>query len=315
MDLADGLVKKKSYRVTKSGDTKYLKTISLQDTRTSMSCALSNSKLRLNEAIALQNILYADGTSRIASLVNVLQRLENVADAQKLVDKTSNGTYSDHIQLKQALGPALKPLLGSFNGFYILDLSNEMDRLCLTRLVSQNVTEVHHRRNSVYEVESSVIGDTSQFENWSSFRNAVYKGQSIRMTPEMFQVVPREGSLSFDYSSISRPLQGSSPKVSREGPGDSVRSDYPVPLSDRRFVSILCSRKVQLLTSEKAFEAKCKLSNWKSLCSDPGRDCSPTFHAKTRMKVILQLLDLNTDGYNYVFRKLLSTWTRSTRRT
>jgi hypothetical protein len=42
-----------------------------------------------------------------------------------------NQYHIDSLRLKSALNVALKPIFGLFNGYYMLDLSIEMHRICL----------------------------------------------------------------------------------------------------------------------------------------------------------------------------------------
>jgi hypothetical protein len=49
--------------------------------------------------------------------------------------------------LKKLLGQAYKPIIGIFDGFYCLDLTNENDRICLAKLFEQNNTTTAKRKS------------------------------------------------------------------------------------------------------------------------------------------------------------------------
>jgi hypothetical protein len=60
-------------------------------------------------------------------------------------------THNDIVKirrLKQRLGNAYNPLVGLYSGYYILDLSNEMDRLCLKKLIEKSVKNMEIRRKA-----------------------------------------------------------------------------------------------------------------------------------------------------------------------
>jgi hypothetical protein len=77
-------------------------------------------------------------------------------------------------KLKTYVGSALRPIMGYYDGYYELDMSLELDRVCLLHLLehSQRVADA---RKSRYEsvFGRAVVGDCSQRGNWSAFRNQV----------------------------------------------------------------------------------------------------------------------------------------------
>ena len=98
-------------------------------------------------------------------------------------------------------------MLGSFNGFYTLDLSKEMHRQCLAKLLEQSQT-MNHKRKSNSIIGFAKVGDVSQHGNWSSFRNEHYNGEAIEITPTKFTPIPHSGILEFDFSGGNRPTGG-----------------------------------------------------------------------------------------------------------
>lgn len=118
-------------------------------------------------------------------------------------------------RLKQRLGLAFYPLLGIFSGFYALDLSNKEDRMCMTKLIEQNIRNEYHRR---------LAGkwDISQNGNWSCFRNEYHiTYPDMTISPKYFVPIPQNGKLEFDFVNIARP----NPRTNK-------------PLSDDRVIDV-----------------------------------------------------------------------------
>ncbi len=268
MNFVDGFVQKKGYRVTRSSDTDYVRNLGCGDTSTMLNFAMANAKLRLNEAMAVFQILYHDGNGKIVSLVNVLRRLESPDDARALIAKLIRGE-DQVVQMKAALGQAYAPMIGLFNGFYMLDLAKETDRLCLQKLVIHSQTALHAIRESNAAIlgSSAVVGvnhpnhtfgDTSQKENWSCFRNEIYRGNPYVITSADLEDMKKEGKLSFDFSTVARPKQSQKEIGNNE--------DFGVVVSDRRFVNLMM-RKLKLINWKNVDSALIKLQQWKlELC-------------------------------------------------
>lgn len=73
-------------------------------------------------------------------------------------------------------------------GFYSLDLSHEMDRLCLQRLLLfSEATKIQRQGRSIFPWP---VGDLSQKGNWSCFRNEYVDGKPDTITPIMFTPMP-----------------------------------------------------------------------------------------------------------------------------
>ena len=66
--------------------------------------------------------------------------LQNPADARKLLLQVTNGDRMQMSQLKQAVGHALKPLCGIYDGYYRLNLGLESSQICLRRLMEVSET-------------------------------------------------------------------------------------------------------------------------------------------------------------------------------
>ena len=52
----------------------------------------------------------------------------------------------------------------------MLDLSRDMDRICLARLLELSNTRRYHNMEAS-KLGHGIVGDTSQYGTWSSFRN------------------------------------------------------------------------------------------------------------------------------------------------
>ena len=65
---------------------------------------------------------------------------QNPADARKLLLQVTNGDRMQMSQLKQAVGHALKPLCGIYDGYYRLNLGLESSQICLRRLMEVSET-------------------------------------------------------------------------------------------------------------------------------------------------------------------------------
>lgn len=52
----------------------------------------------------------------------------------------------------------------------MLDLSRDMDRICLARLLELSNTRKFHNMSGS-KLGYGIVGDTSQYGTWSSFRN------------------------------------------------------------------------------------------------------------------------------------------------
>ena len=104
-------------------------------------------------------------------------------------------------------GNAIRPILGTPCGFYTLDLSKDMDRICLHRLMeisaSANLFRIQDKAN-VYT--KGCFGDTSMHNNFAFFRNEMFNGIHTVICPAKFIPLPSRGLLEFDFVGDFRPL-------------------------------------------------------------------------------------------------------------
>lgn len=98
-------------------------------------------------------------------VAQLLPQTSHPADARSLVQKMLKGNKTELLQLRRLIGNYYRPLLGTFDGYYALDLANEMDRACMTRLLelSKTTGEARKRKSPICP---GMIGDFSQKGNW-----------------------------------------------------------------------------------------------------------------------------------------------------
>lgn len=70
------------------------------------------------------------------------------ADARLLINKALKSNKSEIMQLKKTLGAGLRPMLGFYNGYYVLDMAKALDRLCLVKLLEASSTRGFMRRRN-----------------------------------------------------------------------------------------------------------------------------------------------------------------------
>jgi hypothetical protein len=215
---------------------------------------MDNSIFRFNEAMMIYKLLYQDGINRYFVISEILQRFDAPHDARNFLKKIilsytkqrrhSKGSsrsshtkdYEHHmLLLKKYMGSALNPIIGSFNGYYILDLSNSLDFFCFKKLIQHQEQQQQENvlRAKMKNGTSAARLDTSQLGNCSCFRNVQVisskKGVDIanlinsNTLSSTNDDLPTSGKVSFDYISQSRPSN----------------SEDTIILSDTRFVSLL----------------------------------------------------------------------------
>jgi Ran GTPase-activating protein (RanGAP) involved in mRNA processing and transport len=203
ISVLDGFLKKDTYSKVNAQDHVYARQVASGDTSTMLNYAIHNTKLRLSEAMALFQVMYSEGGHRLKTLANLVVRVDNPIDAKKMIIKVTRGSKVELGLLRSIMNYTIRPILGFFNGYYMLDLSKEMDRICLSRLLEHNegCAVTRQRKASI----SPKLGDTSQKQNWSCFRNEMMNGQPFSVAISKFQPMPQRGKLSFDFSSTWRP--------------------------------------------------------------------------------------------------------------
>lgn len=249
LTVVDGFKRKPIYRTLSGCDKRYIEAVAAHCTDPSAMTAhgVNNVKLRVEEAFVLFQQMEEETRNKSRILTKLLPQLSHPDEAHLLVAKALRSDRMELLKLKQALGAALRPLLGTCNGYYILDLSQVLDRLCLMRLLEISAT----RADSI-RAESKIPRFSSDFSfrrnNNSCFRNEVFtpkggKPQSVTVDDSFASPLPSSGCLSFDFSGGGRP-----------GGDDMVTSDA-------RVVKTLFS--LYLLTEEQCSDAMRTLGRYK----------------------------------------------------
>ena len=203
---------------------------------------LVGTKLRLDEALSCCVTMLQDGKDPTKVMRMILPQMEGAKDAQAIVRQITNGDRAELMKLKREIGNALRPILGAPNGYYICDLSDEMDRFCMIRLLEISKTQAVKRQASHAYFEKTQIGDLSQKRNWSCFRNELLDSKPIVIDEVFATPLPRKGMLEFDFVCAARP--------SRED----------VALPDTRIVKVLVNS--FLLEPEDALKALHRLRHY-----------------------------------------------------
>jgi hypothetical protein len=204
--IIDGFTQKETYRVISPEDRINILKVAEEsgDLLTMTSFGVKNYKIRLYEALSLTSSLMKD-SDRVAVLGTVLPQMSQSSEAKLLVSRILDNNITDLIRLKRLVGPFYRVIMGTPDGYYNLDLSNEMDRCCINRLLEISMTMQHLRSEKRKTLGYGKLGDTSQKGNFSCFRNEIFnRNKVIDMTVEYASPLPRVGKLEFDFVSQKR---------------------------------------------------------------------------------------------------------------
>ena len=205
--VIDGFARKKIYRVLTTTDREYIEEMSKEmggNVANMVQSSLENTKLRLDEALTLAETMMNDSRDKVAIVKKLLLQMDRTDDAQHFLSSMIGGNRADMLRLKKDFGAAMRPLLGNPNGYYVLDMAKEMDRMCLERLLEISATDAVNRQEAS-KIGYGRIGDLSQKGNYSCFRNEMFNGQPITMTVNFISPMPTSGKLEFDFSGGGRP--------------------------------------------------------------------------------------------------------------
>jgi Ran GTPase-activating protein (RanGAP) involved in mRNA processing and transport len=159
--------------------------------------AIDTTWLRLEEAQLLYAFASKKADDPTIVLARILLRMQSGVEARRLVHYCMGDDILKLRRLKQRLGSVYYPLLSIYSGFYTLDMSNELDRMCLKRLMEKSEKDNSARR-------SAELWDTSQYGNWSCFRNEFHRS-GVKKTV----VSGNSSSLRTRPSSTGNPVSGS----------------------------------------------------------------------------------------------------------
>ena len=220
--VADGMRPKEHYKVISESDRDRIQFLAAQSGElvNMTSYGIQAYRIRYGEALSITEAMLRESSNRIFILGKVLPQLATTSDARKLANKVLKSSKIDMARLKRELGAFTRPAFGNPDGFYSLDLTSTMDRLCISRLIEWS-SFVAFTRSSKSMLGYGYLGDCSQLGNWSCFRNITLNGKSFVLS--MSALPPKSGKLEFDFVSQRR-----------KGPDD-------FKLSDVRVVNMLIS--------------------------------------------------------------------------
>lgn len=208
LEIVDGFTRKEVYRTMTSVDRDNIDSVaaSTGDATKMTAYGVSTAKIRLDEAYALYLTMMKERPNKTNILATLLPQLGSAQDARMLVSKALKGNKTDMMQLRRTLGSAVRPMLGIVNGYFSLDLSKSLDRLCLVRLLEASKTRAHVRARASKLPMGRVADLSHRMTNNSCFRNEIFNGKPVIITSAFCNPMPKYGVLSFDFSGGERPL-------------------------------------------------------------------------------------------------------------
>lgn len=206
LTVVDGFTQKDTFRVISPGDrTNILKIAEQSGELMQMTTfGMKNYKVRLSEALSIVHRLLKENSNKVRVLASVLPQMATPADAKALVFEVLGYNLVEVQRLKREVGQAYRVIMGQPDGFYVLDLSNAMDRFCVNRLLEISMTTAHFRAHKRSYLGYGRLGDTSQKGNFTCFRNEMYAKRPITLSVAFASPLPKAGRLEFDFVSQKR---------------------------------------------------------------------------------------------------------------
>ncbi|EEY70342.1 uncharacterized protein PITG_05736 [Phytophthora infestans T30-4] len=129
------------------------------------------------------------------AVVALLPHMVDPRNAYTLIEH--NLSSADRLRVQHLMGQALQPILGLASGHYRIDLSNDLDRVTLRKLIENSNRTAFLRKRSG-------LKDTSQHINYHGFRNEILHGKPFILEPRFLDSAPRFGYLELDYVQLGR---------------------------------------------------------------------------------------------------------------
>ncbi|POM64571.1 Hypothetical protein PHPALM_19877 [Phytophthora palmivora] len=129
------------------------------------------------------------------AVIALLPHMVDPRNAYTLMER--NLSSADRLRVQHIMGHALQPILGLSTGHYRIDLSNDLDRVTLRKLVENSNRTAFLRKKGGKK-------DTSQHTNYHGFRNEVLHGKPVILEPKFLDTAPRFGYLELDYVQLGR---------------------------------------------------------------------------------------------------------------
>jgi hypothetical protein len=163
-----------------------------------------------DEGLQVAQRMLEDCPDKVKAIKKLVLQMNDTNDARNLITSLLENDRTEMLRLKRDFGASLRPILGNPNGYYILDLAKEMDRMCLEKLLEISTT-AGNKRMEASKIGYGRVGDLSQKGNWSSFRNELLDNEPVTLSPAFAQPIPTSGKLQFDFSGAGRPTRDSLP--------------------------------------------------------------------------------------------------------
>ncbi|KAF4044726.1 EF-hand domain pair [Phytophthora infestans] len=129
------------------------------------------------------------------AVIALLPHMVDPRNAYTLIEH--NLSSADRLRVQHLMGQALQPILGLASGHYRIDLSNDLDRVTLRKLIENSNRTAFLRKRSG-------LKDTSQHINYHGFRNEILHGKPFILEPRFLDSAPRFGYLELDYVQLGR---------------------------------------------------------------------------------------------------------------
>lgn len=163
--------------------------------------AKSGLYFRANEAQLLLASV-ADAFEVAQAVMLLLPNMVDPKHAFTLIDQ--NLDAAQRVRVQHLMGSALPPILGLASGHYRLDLSLDMDRLTIKKLVENS-------NRTAFLRKKAGLKDTSQHGNYHGFRNETLNGKYVVLEPGFLDTMPKFGTLELDYVQTGRPTPACRP--------------------------------------------------------------------------------------------------------
>lgn len=164
---------------------------------------IQSTYLRQKEAIQIFNAMHQEIKDPAVVVSKILPRMADPLEARSLMMQVINFDKVALRRLMAIMGNAFNPLLGIYDGYYALDMSNEMDRICMSKLLAQSQLHKDHCMDRCL-FQQRKTKDLSQKGDWSAFRNEVIDGVLSHISVELFNPIPQKGKVSFDFSGSAK---------------------------------------------------------------------------------------------------------------
>eukprot|EP01041_Mallomonas_annulata_P004132 gene4132-8209_t len=181
-------------KMSKSTVDKLMSNANSSNSNSILDYALTSMKFSAADAVSIMPIMLKEFGNKMTVLIKLLPRMISPLEARLFISTSLGTNIKDKLVLKNALEPLYRPLLGLVNGYYNLNLSQELDRKCLQLLIETNETAIAERKR--------LMGDVSQYGDWSCFRNLVIDNKVVRQM-SLVNTLSAPAKVHFDFSTTA----------------------------------------------------------------------------------------------------------------